>query len=86
MLNRSEQKPEVLVKNINLKAHSSLKENKRGTWVAQSVKHLPLAQVMISVSWDQTPRQALCSAGSLLRPSTSHSPSVLFLSLSLSLK
>ena len=26
-----------------------------GTWVAQSVKHLPSAQVMIPASWDRTP-------------------------------
>ena len=33
----------------------------RGTWVAQWIKHLPLAQVMISGSWGQTP-----ASGSLL--------------------
>ena len=38
----------------------------QGVWVAQSVKHLPLAQVMIS--WDQVPLQAPCLAGSLLLP------------------
>ena len=37
-------------------------------WVAQSVKHLPLAQLMISGSWDRAPHQALCSARSLLLP------------------
>ena len=37
-----------------------------GTWVAQWVKPLPSAQVMISESWDQAPIQALCSVGSLL--------------------
>ena len=40
----------------------------RGTWVAQLVKHLPSAQVMISRSWDPAPHWALCSAGSLLLP------------------
>ena len=30
----------------------SLKKNTWGTWVAQSVKRLPVAQVMISGSWD----------------------------------
>ena len=35
---------------------------------AQSVKHLPSAQVMIPGSCDQAPGQALCSAGSLLLP------------------
>ena len=38
----------------------------RGTWVAQWVKPLPLAQVMISGSWDRAPHRALCSTGSLL--------------------
>ena len=36
--------------------------------MAQSVKHLPLAQVMISGSWDQVLHWAPCSAGSLLLP------------------
>ena len=39
-----------------------------GAWVAQSVKHLPLAQVMTPGSWDQVPHQAPRSAGSLLVP------------------
>ena len=34
------------------------KINFEGTWVAQSVKCLPLAQVMISGSWDRAPDQA----------------------------
>ena len=37
-----------------------------GTWVAQVVKHLPSAQVMILGSWDRAPHHAPCSAGSLL--------------------
>ena len=40
----------------------------RGAWVAQWVKPLPLAQVMISGSWDQAPHWTLCSAGILLLP------------------
>ena len=40
----------------------------RGTWVSQLVKPLPLAQVMISRSWDQAPGRAPCSVGSLLLP------------------
>lgn len=44
-----------------------------GTWVAQSFKHLPLAQVMILGSWDGTP-----ALGSLLsREFASPSPSAL---------
>lgn len=41
-----------------------------GAWVAQWVKLLPLAQVIISGSWDQAPPQhgAPCSAGSLPLP------------------
>ena len=37
----------------------------RGAWVAQSVKCLPLAQVMISRSWDQAFHWAPCSAKGL---------------------
>ena len=37
-----------------------------GTWVAQLVGYLPLAQVVIPGSWDQALSQALCSAGDLL--------------------
>ena len=40
----------------------------QGAWVAQSVKCLPSAQVMIPGSWDGAPRQAPCSVGSLLLP------------------
>ena len=39
-----------------------------GAWVAQLIKHLPSAQVMISESWDRAPRWASCSGGSLLLP------------------
>ena len=41
--------------------------NSTGAWVAQSVKCLPLAHVMISRSWDRAPRGAP-SSGSLLLP------------------
>jgi len=40
----------------------------RGAWVAQMVKHLPLARVMIPESWDRAPHWAPCSTGSLLLP------------------
>ena len=40
----------------------------RGRLVAQWVKPLPSAQVMISESWDRAPHWALCSTGSLLPP------------------
>ena len=40
----------------------------RGTWVAQSLKRLPLAQVIIPGSWDRALHRVLCSAGSLLLP------------------
>ena len=39
-----------------------------GARVAQSVKHLPSAQVMISGSWGRGLCQALCSSGRLLFP------------------
>ena len=41
----------------------------RGAWVAQWVKPLPSAHVMVSGSWDRALHQAFCSAGSLLPPS-----------------
>ena len=37
----------------------------RGTWVAYSVKHLALAQVMISVSWDRAPQGQALKGGLL---------------------
>ena len=40
----------------------------RGTWVAQSVGHLPSAWVMTPGSWDRAPHLASCSVGSLLLP------------------
>ena len=45
-----------------------LKSQKNGAWVAQLVKRLPWAQVVIPESWDQAPRWAPCSAGNLLLP------------------
>ena len=36
--------------------------------MAQSVKHLPLARVMILGSWDRAPHWGPCSVGSLLLP------------------
>ena len=38
-----------------------IKAESRGAWVACSVMHLPLAQVMISGLWDQAPGPAPCS-------------------------
>ena len=37
-------------------------------WVAQTIKHLPLAQVMIPGPWNPAPHWGPCSAGSLLLP------------------
>ena len=62
------------------------KHDQRGAWVAQSVRRLPSAQVVISGSWDGALHRALCSLGSLL---LSHLPACALsrsLSLSLSLK
>ena len=56
----------------------------QSTWVAQLVKHLLSAQVMISGSWDLGLCQAPCSAGSLLLPLPLLHPLLVF-SLSLSL-
>ena len=52
----------------NLKKQTNKPNTGRGAWVAQSVKHLPLAQVVVTESWDQDPSQAPCSVGSLLLP------------------
>ncbi|XP_054365653.1 protein YIPF4 isoform X1 [Mirounga angustirostris] len=57
----------------------------KGTWVAQLVKRLPLAQVMILESLDRVPHRAPCSAGGLLLPLTLP-PLMCSLSFSLSLK
>ena len=53
--------------------------------MAQQVKYLPLAQAMISGSWDQVPRWALCS-GESASPSPFTSALAPSLSLSLSNK
>ena len=45
-----------------------IKTSFRGACLAQSVKCLPSAQVMIPGSWNGAPRWAPCSAGSLLLP------------------
>ena len=52
---------------FRLKIHSQIAMF-RSSWVAQLVKHLPLAQVMIPGSWDRVLHQVLCSVGSLLLP------------------
>ena len=44
------------------------KSPKKWDLVAQSVQHLPSAQVMIPGSWSQAPHRAPCSVGSLLLP------------------
>ena len=63
------------------------KSQRRGTWVAQWVKPLPSAPVVIPESWDQALHRALCSAGSLLPPlSLPASLPTCDLSLSLSVK
>ena len=46
--------------------HLLKEKNVQGVWVAQLVKHLPLAQVMIPGSWDQALLRVHCSEGSLL--------------------
>ena len=53
----------------------------RGTRVVQLVKHLPLAQIMLSGSWDGALSQASCSQGACF---SLHSSLVLSLAISLS--
>lgn len=62
--------------------------NCRGTWVTQSIRHLPSAQFMISGSWDRAPCRAPCleAVGSLLLLLPLLLPSTLAVSLSLSNK
>jgi len=55
------------------------KEKVWGAWVAQLVKRLPSAQVVILESQDRVPCRAPRSVGSLLLPLTL-SPLMLFLS------
>ena len=64
---------------------SQFKKNYKGACVAQSVKHLPTAHVMVPGSWDRAPHQAPCSLGSLLVPLSLLLP-MYALSLSLSAK
>ena len=42
--------------------------NAKTGWDGQLVKHVPSAQVMILLSWDQALHQAPSSSGSLLLP------------------
>jgi len=56
----------------------SLDYKKWGAWVAQPVKRLPLAQVMIPGSWDRVLHWAPCSAGSLLLPLPTALPACAF--------
>ena len=59
----------ILISNqLDFKPKTIIRDEEGGTWVAQWVKPLPSAQVMISGSWDRALRRALCSAGSLLPP------------------
>ena len=54
----------------------------RGAWVAQLVNCLPLAQVMISGSWDGAQHRALCLAGNVPHcPPTPGPPTALSLSI-----
>ena len=57
-----------------------------GAWVAQLVKHLTCAQVMILGSWDRVLHWAPCLAGSLLLPLPLPLPTACALSLSFSSK
>ena len=97
MLERMWRKGNSLTLLVGMQAGAATLENSmevpqnvenRDAWVAQLVKQLPSAQVMIPASWDRVPHQAPCSAGSLLLPLTLPSTLSAYarsLSLSLSL-
>ena len=57
-------------KNLKKSHKKSLKTFLRDAWVAQSVKYLPSAQVMILESWDPAQQQAPWLVGSLRLLST----------------
>ena len=44
--------------------HVTQNESTWGAWVAQSVEHLPSAQVVIPGSWDQVPHWVPCGGAS----------------------
>lgn len=54
-----------------VRTQKQLKMGLGGTWVAQSVGHLTLAQDMISGSWDRALSWALYSEGASTSPSAS---------------
>ena len=47
----------MTLKKIHRSICANLKGCPRDAWVAQSIKHLPLAQIMIPGSWDGVPHQ-----------------------------
>ena len=68
VLTVSDARPYCLLREMLLDVEAPTEGALPGAWVAQWVKPLPSAQVMISGSWDRGPHRALCSAGSLLPP------------------
>ena len=54
--------------NFPVEHNAAISNLRQGAWVAQWVKCLPSAQVMIPRSWDWAPHRALCLVGSLLLP------------------
>ena len=54
-----------------------------GAWVAQSVKHLPLAQVIIPGCWDQDPSLGSLLSGESISSTPSAPPSICALSFTL---
>ena len=76
-----------LMKQVRKKYSKTYVRKFKGTWVAQSVKYLSLAQVTIPGSWDQILHQAPCIRLLISGESASPSPSAPLphaLSLSLS--
>ena len=67
------------------KGKKEIKMNKEGSWVAQLVKHLPSAQVVVPGSWNRAPSR-LSGEPTSLSLCLYHSPFLCSLGLSLCVK
>ena len=63
-----------MVQNIPSNHHVIKLKLTRGAWVAQLVKHLPLAQVMIPGSWNRAPESVSLLSGESASPHSAPPP------------